>query len=305
MMPAGRRTGPAAARADGASADFAALYDDHPEYLARRLAGSFERAQIDLEVRLFKLPNLLGLLPAAHVPASVLEIGCATGELIAAMPVAAGGRKVGIDISPANIEAARERFADVEFHCGDFRALPAAGFELVVLSDVLEHVPDDAAFLRAAAGLGRVVLVNLPLEDNWLNRHRRYGPGDVSGHLRKYSLAEGLALVERAGLAVTSQARVWVHETPAETARRALRRERLGAAFAGAWPARTLRRAVFAMAAGVRPLGRHLFASNLFVAARAGPEASEASEVSDASEASEASEASRASRASAAQRPGA
>ena len=98
---------------------------------------------------------------------------------------------------------------------------------------------------------------------------RHYGPDDVSGHLRRYSLAEGLALVERAGLEVLAQSQVWVHETPAEAARRALRRERLGAAFAGAWPARGVRRAVFATATAVRPLGRRLFASNLFVAARA------------------------------------
>ena len=191
--------------------------------------------------------------------------------MIAAFPVRPGGRKVGMDISAANVAAARARHADVEFRCGDFRSGPAEAFDAVILSDVLEHVPDDAGFLRDAAAFGRTVLVNLPLEDNWLNRNRRYGPDDVSGHLRRYSLAEGLALVERAGLEVVAQSQVWVHETPAEAARRALRRERLGAAFAGAWPARSLRHAVFATATAVRPLGRRLFASNLFVAARARP----------------------------------
>lgn len=249
--------------------DFAALYDDHPEYVARRQGGSFEQAQIDIEVRLFKLPNLLGLLPDPQALSSVLEIGCATGELIAAMPVRAGGRKLGLDISAANIAVARERHPAVEFRCGDFRDDPAETFDAVILSDVLEHVPDDEAFLRDASALGRIVLLNLPLEDNWLNRNRRYGPDDVSGHLRKYSLADGLALVARAGLEVVAQRQVWVHETPAEAARRALRHDRLGAAFAGAWPARTLRRAVFAAATAVQPLGRRLFASNLFVAARA------------------------------------
>jgi SAM-dependent methyltransferase len=265
---------PAAARAPGEPVDFSALYDAHPEYVARRRAGSFEQAQVDIEVRLFKLPNLLRLLPPGELPASVLEIGCATGELIAAMPVRDGGRKLGLDISPANIAAARARFASVEFRCDDFRAPGFAAraggrFDCVVLSDVLEHVEGDAAFLRDAAALGERVLVNLPLEDNWLNRGRAYGPDDVSGHLRRYTFADGLALIERAGLEPLAHARVWVHETPAEAARRALRRERTGAAFAGAWPARTLREAVFAAATAVRPIGRRLFASNLFVAARA------------------------------------
>ena len=112
------------------------------------------------------------------------------------------------------------------------------------------------------------MLVNLPLEDNWLNRKRAYGPDDVSGHLRRYSLADGLALFERAGLEVTAFAQVWVHETATEPARRALRRERLGAEYSGGWPQRVVKHAVFATATAVPAIGRRLFASNLFAAAR-------------------------------------
>ncbi len=251
--------------AEGSGVDFSALYDEHPDYVARRTAGSIEQAQVDLEVRLFKLPGLLGVLPAGRPLRRVLEIGCATGELIAAVPAA---QRVGLDISAANIAAARARFPQVEFHCGDFRDAGLAGFDAVIMSDVLEHVPDDAAFLRDAARLGELVLVNLPLEDNWLNDRRAYGPGDVSGHLRRYSLAQGLALFDRAGLELLAQAQVWIHETPAEAARRALRRERLGAAHAGGRAARLAKRLVFVTAATVPAFGRRLFASNLFAAAR-------------------------------------
>lgn len=256
------------ATSPAAPVDFAALYDRHPDYVARRQFDSFEQAQIDIEVQHLKLPNLLALLAQSQVLGSVLEIGCATGELIAAFPVAAGGRRVGIDISAANVEAARTRFPQVEFLCADFRALPSECFDAVLMSDVLEHVPDDAHFLRDAAARGSMVLVNLPLEDNWLNRGRRYGPADISGHLRKYSLRDGLDLFRRAGLSVIAHRQVWVHETPAESARRELRARRLGRAYSGAWPLRTLRQCVFAAATAVRPLGRRLFASNLFVAAR-------------------------------------
>lgn len=251
-----------------AGVDYSALYDEHPEYVARRASGSFEQAQIDIEVRLFKLPQLMRLLPPGRVLSSVLEIGCATGELIDALPVQAGGRKLGMDISAANVAAARARFPGVEFRCGDFRDAGGETFDAVLMSDVLEHVPDDEAFLRDAAALGETVLVNLPLEDNWLNRNRAYGPDDVSGHLRRYSLADGLALFERAGLEVTAFAQVWVHETATEPARRALRRERLGSEYSGAWPQRVIKQAVFATASGIPPIGRRLFASNLFAAAR-------------------------------------
>jgi len=248
--------------------DFSALYDEHPEYVARRAGGSIEQAQVDIEVRLFKLPGLMGVLPAAQRLRRVLEIGCATGELIAAVPVEKGGQRVGLDISPANVAAAQARFPAVEFQYGDFRGAGLRGFDAVILSDVLEHVPDDAGFLRDAAALGDTVLVNLPLEDNWLNDRRAYGPDDVSGHLRRYSLADGLALFDRAGLDLLAYAQVWIHETPADAARRALRRERLGAATSGRWPVRLAKQLAFATAAAVPAFGRRLFASNLFAAAR-------------------------------------
>lgn len=251
-----------------ASVDYAALYDAHPEYAARREAGSYERQQVDLEVHQFKLPHLLGLLQGELLH-SVVEIGCATGELIAAFPLAADapGRRLGLDISAQNVAAAQARFPQVAFMAGDFRQLDLPAFDAVVLSDVLEHVPDDVAFLADAARLAPRVLVNLPLESNWLNRGRVYGPNDVSGHLRAYTLARGLALVAQAGLTVQRWQRVWVHETPAEAQRRALRQRQFGQAYGGGVLGRALRRTAFGLAGSVRPLGRALFASNLFVLA--------------------------------------
>jgi SAM-dependent methyltransferase len=200
----------------------------------------------------------------------VLEIGCATGELIAAMPVRPGGRRVGIDISEANVRAAQARFPDVEFRCGDFRALTGSGFDVVLLSDVLEHVPDDAAFLRDAAALADTVLLNLPLEDNWLNgtgttvrrclrppaslfARRRRGAGRAR---RARRAGEGARLGardrRRAGLAAPAHEALW-------------RARSAGRAEPAAAPSRPR------AAVGLPPFGRRLFASNLFVAAvRAG-----------------------------------
>ena len=247
--------------------DFAALYDAHPDYAARREAGSLAQAQIDIEVRQFKLPWLLQQLPPGEPLGDVIEIGCATGELIGSLP-ADGGRRIGVDISPHNVQAARERFARVEFVAGDFRTLGLPPVRTVILSDVREHVPDDTDFLRAAARLGDQVLVNLPLEDNWLNRQRRYGPDDVSGHLRCYSLADGLALFAQSGLEPVAYRQVWIHETDAEAARRRLRRERLGSAWSGSPPARLAKQAVHGLAVAWPAFGRRLYASNLFAALR-------------------------------------
>ena len=247
--------------------DFAALYDEHDEYTARRIPGSFEQAQVLLETTEFKIPNLLGLLPAGKVLDSVLEIGCATGELIGNFPIVNGGRRTGCDISPANVEAASARFAEVDFYAGDFANMPVARFEGVVLSDVLEHVEDDVGFLRRAAELGHYTLVNLPLEDNWLNDRRAYGPGDESGHLRRYSLQQGLDLFRRAGLTVLSHRQVWIHEQPVDARRRQLRRRYFSHGFSGPLPVRLTKQAILTATRFAKPLGRRLFASNLFALA--------------------------------------
>lgn len=246
--------------------DYSMLYDQHPEYAARREKGSYECMRTDVEVRHFKLPNLVRLLHG-WTPNSVLEIGCATGELIGNFPVARGAICRGVDISDLNIGSARQKFPNVDFYSGDFQLMEFPLSDVVVLSDVLEHVPDDAGFLASAAGFGCMVLVNLPLECNWFNWGRNYGPEDASGHLRAYTLAEGLGLFVRAGLRLKSWERVWFHETDAERQIRVLKKQYLGASYAGGAFGRTVRRGVYTLGKAVRPIGRRMFSSNLFALA--------------------------------------
>lgn len=248
--------------------NFQKLYDEHADYAARRVSGSFEQQLIILEVEEFKIPNLLRLLPVRWLPANVLEIGCATGELIAGFPVAEAGRRAGIDISPANIVAARARYANVDFYEGDFRNLRGQEYEVAIISDVLEHVSDEIGFLRDVGEMSKYVLVNLPLEDNWLNKRREYGPNDVSGHLRKYRLDQALALFESAGLDILGYHRVWVHETELDRKRRQLRRRFLGQAYSGSGLRQFAKGAAAALLKTIRPIGRRVFASNLFVSAQ-------------------------------------
>jgi len=77
------------------------------------------------------------LIPA---DASVLEIGCAGGELLAQLNAK---RKVGIDLSPRQIEAARLRVPDAEFHVQAGEALQLAGpFDCIIISDTLNLAAD-------------------------------------------------------------------------------------------------------------------------------------------------------------------
>ena len=81
----------------------------------------------------------------------VLDIGCGNGAL--AYDLAEKGALVtGIDLSEVNIHAAQNRFAhpNARYIHGDALVdLPAGEYATVVMSNVLEHLPERVAFLRS------------------------------------------------------------------------------------------------------------------------------------------------------------
>jgi ubiquinone/menaquinone biosynthesis C-methylase UbiE len=77
-----------------------------------------------------------------HVPpgSSVLEIGCGTGDLLAALTTSKG---VGIDISPKVVEIARSKHLGLTFLAGDAEDLPLSEpFDYVILSDLIGDIDD-------------------------------------------------------------------------------------------------------------------------------------------------------------------
>ena len=83
------------------------------------------------------------LLPPSP-EATVIDVGCGTGANLASL--AADYRCIGIDTSPEAIRLARKRFPGVHFIHGfapaDLGRL-IDDARLVLMMDVLEHVPDD------------------------------------------------------------------------------------------------------------------------------------------------------------------
>ncbi len=252
----------------GGETDLASLYEEKlPEYVERRTIDSYSAKRIALEVKEFKIPNLLSVLPKGFEYESIVEIGCATGELISTFPGARVRRRVGFDLSLGNINAAQMRFPSTAFHACDFR-VSTEHFDMVILSDVLEHVPDDSKFLRDAASIGKLVLVNLPLEKCLASLFRNYGPEDASGHLRKYSFADGMKLFEEAGLAVLDHRRIWVMESSYELQRQQLNKAMLGSEFRGNASTRLAKQLIFRVCRGFVKVGRVVFSSNLFASAQ-------------------------------------
>lgn len=78
--------------------------------------------------------------------ASVLELGCGPGDLLAAVAPADG---VGVDLSPAMVARARERHPRLTWLVGDAEALDLGRqFDYVILSDLLGHLEDIWATLH-------------------------------------------------------------------------------------------------------------------------------------------------------------
>jgi SAM-dependent methyltransferase len=72
--------------------------------------------------------------------ASVLEVGCGTGDLLHALRPRRG---VGLDISSGMVEVARGKYPELEFQTGDVECCEfKEQFDYIVLSDVLGHLQD-------------------------------------------------------------------------------------------------------------------------------------------------------------------
>lgn len=90
-----------------------------------------------------------------HVPlrSRVLEIGCGTGALARQLASRRGARVTAIDLSPRMIDVARVRTSPslgVEYHVADFLALSPRGFDVVIATNTLHHLPLEETVTRMA-----------------------------------------------------------------------------------------------------------------------------------------------------------
>ena len=103
----------------------------------------------------------------------VLDIGCGIGALAHAVAEHGGVLLYGIDLSEKNIAQANRQFSHerVTFVVGDvLKDLPNENFDIAILSNVLEHLPDRSNFLKRVyqAVQAKKFLIRVPLyERDW------------------------------------------------------------------------------------------------------------------------------------------
>jgi SAM-dependent methyltransferase len=126
----------------------------------------------------------------------ILEIGCGVG-IVTKFLAKSAKRVVGIDISPKNIEIARQFAGSAKVHfevldaVTESHRLAAHGtFDVVVMADVIEHIPKNhhrklfAALERILSPAGRVVLTfPSPEIQAYMARERRSDVQVIDEHI--------------------------------------------------------------------------------------------------------------------------
>lgn len=189
--------------------DLAHAYPDDYAPFARR--GFSARVKSRLIQR-----TVAELWPLLRPPARVLDLGCATGELLDAIRARGNPSVVGVEPSPAAARVAHdERGLDVHQGTLESAALPADSVDVALLSHVLEHLPSPNDTLRELARVLRpngTLVLWLPNADSLAARvlRERWMGYDAPRHLHTFSVSTLSASLERAGFGVLDVRHEWI-----------------------------------------------------------------------------------------------
>lgn len=192
-------------------------------YADIRPSGAGTAEPLNLARRIARLESAC-VLPGRRV----LDAGCGPGAYVAALQ-SAGAVACGVEYRTASVKWPRSVVG------GDIERLPFADgtFDVVLLNEVLEHVPDDAAGLREVrrvlAPVGTVAVFSpnrlYPFETHGVDTRQgralsmftpfvpyvplRVGERLLSYRARNYWPWELRALVRRSGFRITSTGYIW------------------------------------------------------------------------------------------------
>jgi 2-polyprenyl-3-methyl-5-hydroxy-6-metoxy-1,4-benzoquinol methylase len=137
--------------------------------------------------------RIVGSLPVRRL----VEVGCGSGDNLAALARSGDYLLTGVDISQQALELARQRIPQGRLLLWDIEkaALPEQ-FDLALSLQVLEHVLDDMAALRHIARMARPFVLVSTVQG-------RMRPSEIDiGHVRNYSALELRRKLEAVGLQV-------------------------------------------------------------------------------------------------------
>lgn len=189
--------------------DLARQYEGSYFHCPHPTFGGYEDYESDREdiMRTFRgRMKLIRPLLGSGTP-RLLDVGCATGIFLE-VAREAGWHGEGLDISAYALARAQEK--GFEVHRGTLASarLPAGGYDVITMWDLIEHVTDPAAVLAEGHRLlrpGGVLAISTPDAGSLLARvlgNRWLGFRSIDEHLYFFSRRSMGAMLETAGLTV-------------------------------------------------------------------------------------------------------
>jgi ubiquinone/menaquinone biosynthesis C-methylase UbiE len=173
---------------------YAKIYEDYyrPEFIENNPKYFLRRKVLVYSIKRY-CPNSRDL--------TVLDVGCGTGHLLHLISREAPFRKkIGCDVSETAIEIGSSLFKDISFVLADIYKLPFKDIDVVLCSEVIEHVRDDSRALKEIYRIlssGGLLFLTVPFDKNNWTFHDEFFK-----HYRRYDKDATAKLLENIGFKI-------------------------------------------------------------------------------------------------------
>ena len=143
-------------------------------------------------------------------PLRVLDAGCGDGYWLSRLAAIPDLALTGVDYNPLRVERATQAVPSAHIYaCNLVELSTKERFDVILLNQVIEHVPDDVSLLNLVKSLltrDGVVIVGTPNEGSKLQQWmlRRTGALKTTDHLHFYTEREISSKISQTGLTIES-----------------------------------------------------------------------------------------------------
>ena len=145
-------------------------------------------------------------------PKTVVEVGCGVGEILVNLDKHFGSESIsysGYDIATDAISIASQKETErLKFYKSDFTKYQGEPFDLLLMMDVFEHVPDYLGFINLCGQKAKYKLYHIPLDIHIssLLRNKMVDAREKVGHLHYFSKETALATIKDCGQEIVDYA---------------------------------------------------------------------------------------------------
>jgi SAM-dependent methyltransferase len=136
---------------------------------------------------------------------AVCEIGGSEGIVLDIITKVINSKiNVNYEISDVFCEIGRTKYKNIKYINKDFLDNPEY-FDLVILSDIVEHVEDDDLFLNTISRYCKYLVIKIPIEKSFFSsgfyqtmrfkkipEEMKFGKNHINGHLRGYTIRQAI-----------------------------------------------------------------------------------------------------------------